>query len=84
MILHTEIRAQAPNAVCLRHACSGICCPSDLTAGCAEIRDKEANSTNSSWIEFPQGKKEETEKLWTYVTFTDSLTQQVNSGLKWT
>lgn len=67
----------------LRDAYSVIC-SSDLTAGCAEIRDKEANSTNSSWTEFPQGKKGQTEKLWTYVTLTDSLSQQVNSGLKWT
>lgn len=74
MILQTEISAQAQNAVCIRHAYSGICCPSDLTAGCAEIIDKEANSTNSSWTEFLQGKKGQTEELWMYVTLTGSLT----------
>jgi len=84
MILQTEISAQAQSAVRIRHTYSGICWSSDLTAGCADIRDEEANSTNSSWTEFPEGKKGQTEKLWMYATLTDSLTQQVNSGLKGT
>lgn len=69
----TEFSAQAQNAECVRHACSGTCCPSDLTAEYAEIRDKD--STNSFWTEFPQGNKGQSEKLWTYLPLTDSLTQ---------